>query len=273
MIFCDSWGGIFSGMTRSPLRYFGSKTSITEWLFSLFPAHESYIEPFGGSAAVLLAKAPAKFEVYNDVNSEVVNLFRIMRHPRLAARLAAQVELSPYSREEFELANGGGLASPIERARRLLLSSRMRVHASNSAGFRWGVGYGHRYCAEWDSVPDMIMNCAKRLKNVVVENLSWEQLIPHYDIEGAFIYCDPPYPAATRKGGEYDNEMRDEDHVRFCALLNGLNKAQWAVSSYDNDIYNKHLNFKAKYTKQAHAHMSGARTEVLYTSYAQRNLL
>ena len=66
---------------KTPVSWVGNKTSILHILYALFPIrYERYIEPFGGSGAVLLGKAePDKFEVYNDYNGNLVNLFRCMR--------------------------------------------------------------------------------------------------------------------------------------------------------------------------------------------------
>lgn len=251
----------------------GSKASILDWLFSHYPEHNTYIEPFGGSGVVLLNKPRVIYEVYNDINSDVVNVFRILRDPATACKLAALIADTPYAREEFDLSNNADVCEPLEAARRFIASSRMRVQPSNPCGFRWGAGKGYRYAHEWANMPAAIIAVAERFTGVIVEHQSWDKIIPRYDIEGAFIYCDPPYPLGTRaKNGRYKNEMSDSQHLALCEALNSLNHAKWAISSYDNPLYNASLNFCAKHSRACYTKSGGARVEVLYTSY-KSNLL
>lgn len=88
-------------ITRPVLRYHGGKFRLREWVINFFPPHDVYVEPFGGAASVLLAKYPSRIEVYNDLSSDVVNLFRVLREPCTANRLRELLELTPFSREEF----------------------------------------------------------------------------------------------------------------------------------------------------------------------------
>jgi DNA adenine methylase len=99
---------------RPALRYFGGKWLLAPWIISNFPGHKTYVEPFGGGANVLLRKAPSKFEIYNDIDSNVVNFFRVLREDHRG--LARLISLTPFSREEFLLAMEP-IEDPIERAR------------------------------------------------------------------------------------------------------------------------------------------------------------
>src|SRR6266581_6978596 len=104
--------------------WYGGKYSHLDWLLPLLPACHHYVEPFAGSAAVLLNREPSPVETYNDIDGEVVNFFRVLRDQREV--LIEAIGLTPFSREEFELA----ISQPtqdltdLERARRFFVRAR-----------------------------------------------------------------------------------------------------------------------------------------------------
>lgn len=87
---------------RISFGWYGGKFSHLNWLLPLLPPCHHYCEPFGGSAAVLLNRAPSPIETYNDLDSEVVNFFRVLRDQKEA--LIQTIGLTPFSRQEFLLA-------------------------------------------------------------------------------------------------------------------------------------------------------------------------
>ena len=89
-----------TGLTP-PFTYYGGKVRAAKWIISHFPAHDLYVEPFGGAAAVLLAKPPSKNEIYNDLRSDIVGFYRVLRNDEQRARLKQLISYTPYSREEF----------------------------------------------------------------------------------------------------------------------------------------------------------------------------
>ena len=113
-------GAVHHRVTRPPIRYHGGKFRIASWVISHFPAHECYVEPFGGGAGVLLQKTPAPFEVLNDLDGEVVNFFRVLRER--PGELVRVIQLTPWSREEQRLSFEPA-SDPLERARRFYVRS------------------------------------------------------------------------------------------------------------------------------------------------------
>jgi DNA adenine methylase len=145
-----------SKVTRPALRYFGGKFRLSKWILSQFPEHETYVEPFGGAMGVLLNKQPAHFEIYNDLDGEVVNFFRVLRdQPDELIRL---IELTPYAREE-QLLSFDDLAgvSEVERARRLYVRC-WQSHGGGRTQWRTGWRYqinnrrGRKTMDDWNQV-------------------------------------------------------------------------------------------------------------------------
>ena len=107
--------------------YPGGKVRISSWGTSFFPGHKIYVEPFGGAAGVLLNKAPSPLEVYNDLNSDLVNFFRVLRDKEKAEKLIRRLRLTPYAREEYYNCYPMPEDDDIERARALIVRAGMGI--------------------------------------------------------------------------------------------------------------------------------------------------
>ncbi|MFG8489773.1 DNA adenine methylase, partial [Pseudomonas aeruginosa] len=101
------------GVRRPILRYHGGKWKLAPWIIQHLAPHHTYVEPFGGAASVLLRKARSYAEIYNDLDGDVVNLFRVARDHGEELRQA--LALTPFAREEFE-ASYVETTDPLERA-------------------------------------------------------------------------------------------------------------------------------------------------------------
>ncbi len=96
---------------RPIMRYHGGKWKLAPWIVAHFPQHKVYVEPYGGAASVLLRKERSHAEVYNDLDGEIVNVFRVARDH--GEKLREQLYLTPFARDEFETAYSQS-ADPIE---------------------------------------------------------------------------------------------------------------------------------------------------------------
>lgn len=252
------------------IRYHGGKFRLAEWIISFFPSHETYVEPFGGGASVLLKKTPSRMEVYNDLDSDIVNFFEVLRDPKLSISLAKLIELTPYSRVEF-LNSKKNTKDKVEKARRLIIRAQMGFGSAGATkgntGFRLDTARtGSDIVTIWQRQPEIIMQAAERLKNVLVENRDAIKVIKDHDRSDTLFFVDPPYVMETRNitGKAYSHEMTNEDHENLLSVL--LNcEGKIILCGYDHPIYNN-LKWRKVIKSVAASGQSGSRKreEVLW---------
>lgn len=228
---------------RPLIRYHGGKYRLAEFVISHFPKHEIYVEPYGGAGSVLLAKERCKAEVYNDLDSDIVNLFRIMRDR--GTELLRQLELTPYARDEFYQAYQPA-PDPMEQARRTVVRAYMGFNAAASTrasrvGFRSDTKRKHTTSSlDWATYPKSAVAIVERLRGVVIENQEAVRVIRKQDSPDTLFYCDPPYTLDQRYLKQntkiYRHEMTDRDHVELLVALKGC-EGMAIISGYDNEIY------------------------------------
>lgn len=248
------------------LKYPGGKWRIADWIISFFPEHKVYVEPYFGSGACFFNKQPSYIETINDIDGNVVNLFRVCRdYPE---ELARAINLTPFSRDEFISCNTPS-NDPIEQARRTLVRYHQSFGTSNSNKNSWRnvQTYGGPRCATmWNCLPEIIVNCCERLKEAQIENTDALTLIERYNDENTLIYCDPPYLQELRKKNMYKHEMSNEQHIELLKVLKA-SKSKIILSGYDNDLYNSELSGWTTAEKQTIAQMGLHRTEKLWMNF------
>jgi DNA adenine methylase len=222
----------------SPINYFGSKSRLASQIVEHFPAHRTYCEPFGGSAAVLLAKEPAKVEIYNDLDGHLVNFFRVVRDPLLCANLHSVAENTPYARAEFELAKQKS-DDPVEAARRFLVRHRMSFGGSGQdwcysvETSRKGTSAAIR---RWRWGVDALPAIHARLKNVQIECADWRDVVARFDSQNTLFYVDAPYVPETRVAGTYRHELTQADHHDLVACLLSI-RGMVVLSGYAHETH------------------------------------
>lgn len=227
---------------RQLIKYPGSKWSLANWITGFFPEHHSYLEPFFGSGAVLFNKEPSNIETVNDLDDEVVNLFLCIKEdPEKLGRL---VYFTPYSRVEFEQAYIPA-KSRFEKAAKFITRCDMgqgfRTNGEK-VGFKMDIqGREAAYAVNhWNQIPELLMQCAERLKMVQIENRPAVDVIKRFNFPNVLIYCDPPYVLSTRHGKQYRCEMTDEDHVELLQTLM-QHPGPVVLSGYHSALYDEML--------------------------------
>lgn len=228
---------------RPPFPYYGGKMSTAGAIVDLLPTHRHYVEPFAGSLSVLLAKAPAPFETVNDLHSELMTFWRVLRSEPL--ELARVCALTPHSRAEYAAA-ADLTGSDMEVARRVWV----RLTQSRS-GLLSKTGWRHYIdpAGSSASMPDYLDGyvgrmaaVAQRLHAVSLECRPALDVITAYGRSAEVcLYVDPPYLGSVRNGTNYAHEMPSAaEHEQ---LLDALLSARAAVvlSGYASELYDTAL--------------------------------
>ncbi len=194
-------------------------------LLPLLPPHHTYVEPFGGGAALLFAKSPSPVEVYNDLDSGLVNFFRVLRDRRKYRGLQLLASLTPYSREEYEAFRLTWDKAPegVQRAYEWLVVARMafggifdnswgRVVTSSTRGMAQTAG-------SWLSTIERMPEIHARLMRVQVEHQDFRRVLEGYDRPQTLFYVDPPYVSEVRRSGGYQCELTVKDHEDLTRAL------------------------------------------------------
>lgn len=260
---------------KAIFRYPGSKWSLAQWIISFFPeGYEKivYLEPFLGSGAVFFNKRPGTVETINDLNGDVVNLFRVLRdRPEDLKRV---LDLTPYSREEYDL-SFDPCEDPLEQARRFIVRTTQAIGARLNEKSGWRnhkqMKIGGTAC-KWGGITDTIDIAAKRLRGsttnlVQMERMDALRLIERYDSTDVLMYLDPPYVRSSRKSGRlYTHEMDDSDQIKMLDLI-CRSRAKIVLSGYPSELYDTYLSGWRSFSAVSQTTSGEKATEMLWLNY------
>lgn len=240
---------------NTPFGYFGSKNSIALKLCSNLPPHMCWVEAFCGSAALTLTKKNAPIEIINDIDGEIINVFKQLRNHQ--DELCRLISLTPYAKDELEEARIiNRHDSDIEKARKFLVQAMMAVNGvfgKEKGGFSYSQSYSRNNrdarVNRWYNLPERLTGVVERLRDVRVENRNAIDLMEMFLKRPAtLMYLDPPYLGDRTQG--YTIDANDEEFHR--SLLKMANKAHCMIfiSGYENELYNSELIKKKGWSKR-----------------------
>ena len=262
---------------KPPIVYYGGKIRIAPWIVDTMRRYEfqRYVEPFGGSAAVLFAKEPSMCEVYNDIHSNLTTFYRVLQAPNQYKQLARLIECTPYSREVYgdsRRALDNQEISEVERARCFFVCARQSfsnlMNSWSTPTERTRTVASVSYWKAIDRLPEV----HERLKHVHIEHLDAIECIKRYANSMSLCYVDPPYISGTRVAPKaYKHEYSDEQHGELVQTLLSV-PGHKILSGYESPIYQPLLDAGWELlTKRVCCHASGKnkktyRTECIYCS-------
>ncbi len=249
---------------NSFIGWIGGKRQLRNEILSHFPAAgvSRYIEVFGGAGWVLFAKeqVPGQMEVYNDLNGDLVNLFRCVKYHCEA--LQAELNYLPHSREIFfdyiAQRQVRGLTD-LQRAARFLY---LVKHSFGSSKNRFATDAKSTY-----NTQKILPEIQKRLKNVVIEQRDFEALLKTYDRPNALFYLDPPYVGTER---HYAVQFSDADHQRLAEALKNI-KGRFVLSYGDVPLVRELYSWCNIYSTSRTNNLAGAPKNKTYAEVIIRN--
>jgi len=226
---------------KSPIGWTGGKFYVADWIVSLMPKHDVYVEPFFGAGWVFFSKPKVWIEVINDIDDRVYALFKVLSDEELFQRFVERVWFVGASEklyyEMLERLKGGNL-DLVDRAVAFFHVNRFCLSGNLSEQFL--VWKAYNKANAYEEVKSRLLAMHSRLRGVSVLNRDWKEVVEKYDGERTLFYLDPPYVLSTRPNSEgiYAYEMSDEEHeelVDICLRLKG----KVMLSGYQNEIYRR----------------------------------
>ncbi|KEI12748.1 DNA adenine methylase [Clostridium novyi] len=251
-------------MMKAPITRMGGKSKLRKTIIEMIPEHTCYAEIFFGAGWVYFGKEPSKVEIINDIDKELINLFKMIKYH--APEIERQLEFEFSSRDVFEEYKNYNLENLTEINRSIRF---LYLISQSFAGKGSTYGYGTTTKPSpqifYKNVLDEVK---KRLRNTYVENLSFEKIIEKYDRPHTFFFCDPPY----WKTAGYGNEFGEKEHLLLRDMLKNI-KGKFLLTINDHSQvreWYKGFNFKevrVNYSVSRQEDARGKYGELIITNY------
>lgn len=215
--------------------WIGGKRRLAKHILPLFPQHECYVEPFCGAAALFFIKDQARVEVLNDINGDLVNMYRVIKHH--LDEFVRQFRWALTSREIFKWLQitPPETLTDIQRAARFYCLQKLSFGGKVS-GQAFGTATTSAPRFNLLRIEEDLSQAHLRLARTYIEHLDWQECINKYDREHTLFYCDPPYWGTEGYGVPFDIEQ----YAQIAQLAKAI-KGKMIVSV--NDIPEMHKAF------------------------------
>ena len=244
---------------KSPLAWLGGKSRLADQIIERMPAHQTYCEVFAGAAWVLFKKPESKVEIINDINSELTNLYRCVKHH--LAELVLQFRWMLVARDDFDRF----LQTPAESLTDIQRAARFFYLAKSSFGAKihkptFGIAATGAPRLNLLRIEEELSDAHARLARVFIENRHFDQVLQRFDRPGTLFYVDPPYWGCEKDYGE--GLFTRDDFARLAALL-GACKGKFILSLNDTaGVRETFRDFRIEAVKTRYSISATAKQEV-----------
>lgn len=221
-------------IVKSPLNYMGNKSTSLEWILDLLPYEDTWVDVFGGSGTVTLARRPSKLDVFNDKHGGIAAFFIAAKeNPDL---LIEHIKTLPHSREIFAWCRDN-----VEKTQYDIFIRGTMFYYLVQCSFAGRAKYFGRVTKPISPIHNKLYNnldlfypVSNRFQKVQVENLCWRTIFKDFDTVNTVFFCDPPY----YNSNVYQYSMSREEHMELCNKIFQL-KGFVALSGFDNPVYDQ----------------------------------
>lgn len=227
---------------KTPLTYMGGKQRMLKHILPLIPPHETYTESFAGGATLYWARQPAKVEVLNDINGELVNFYVVLKTK--PDELHQKMQTLLHSRQQFDFArivyDYPQFFDPVTRAWALWAQTMLGFASKleNSFGYnRTSVKMVRKIAYTKEALTTSLAKLAKRLQWTQIENTCALRVIQSRDHEEAFHFVDPPYLGTNNR--HYGNTFSEGDFHQLLELLSRI-KGKFMLTHYPHKLIDEY---------------------------------
>lgn len=196
-------------MTKPVVPWMGGKRRLAKHILPLYPEHNTYVEPFCGGAALYFMKHPSKVEVVNDVNGELVNLYRVIKHH--LEEFLRHFKWSLVSRQEYlwQQQTNPETLTDIQRAERFYYLQKL-AFGGKVSGQTFGTAAISPPRLNLLRIEEDLSQAHLRLARTTIEKLDWAECVKRYDRDYTLFYLDPPYYSTADYGVTFGLEQYDK---------------------------------------------------------------
>jgi DNA adenine methylase len=216
---------------------------VTKLLKLVPPGGKPYVEPYCGAASLFFARDPAPVEVLNDLDGEIVNLFRCLQDKRTFEELRHRLTWTLYARAEFARAlEVGETADKVERAWATFVKHNMGISGIAETVGRWSRTFVSARgmamtTSKWLMRLSLLDAWRLRLMRAQIDNRDALEVIRYWDSPDTVFYLDPPYHLDTRKGGRGYKVDQDGSHHEMLVETVLNCKGAVVLSGYEHEVY------------------------------------
>lgn len=222
-------------MLKPPIPRLGGKSRLRKQVLSMLPKHDCYVEPFFGAGWVYFGKNHSKVEVVNDIDGELINLFKMIKYHAEEIERVMHYEIS--SRDSFNEYRNADITSmtEIQRAVRYIY---LVSQSYASKGGSFGYGTNTRPSPQIFNT-ELLIELKRRLRNTYVENLDYKVIFEKYDRQWTIFFCDPPYLETDIKFSVDCKINFDKDeHIKLANILKNI-KGKFLLTINDHPFIRK----------------------------------
>lgn len=257
---------------ESPIKWVGGKRNIRKLLVSMMPEHMQYVEVFGGAGWVLFEKPKSKLEIFNDLNGDLINFYKVVQNSEKCQQMIDKFSILPKSRELFdsykiEIDNE---TNDINKAVMFYYLLKL-TFGGDLINPRYTIANDGRKGINYDKIPDEFWKLHKRLQDVYIENKDYKYIINKYDRKDGNVvfYLDPPYLDTF---GYKTDKFTYENYKEMKELLDKVN-GKWILTCNDKPELRKLFSDNYIFDNKVHYSISGSSeackdyNELIITNY------